>query len=418
MQTTAFTSRRLLFFTLYFTYIAVGIIGILPGPTLPLLASHTGIALDAAGWIFTGAAFGFACGVMLAGMLSRRFAPKYIVMSGLFLMGLTALITPITHSFPVLLTTQFVAGVGFGFLDVSINLLVTYSFHDTLGETLNNLHSSYCIGALLGPLLLSLVLTVLHNATWAYVIGTFIAIGCILSLVRQQPPTTIPDRARASSQTSPTYSQSILRQPLLWFMALQFFFYVAAEVGFSSWIVTAISQSAVISLAVAAPVATAFWTGQTAGRLLGAQIIKRGIFTEQRLVYLCIFGGGLSGLLIASFPSQLIISFIGSAIFGLCTGPLFPSLMAIASRWFVHALGAVSSVLLICCGLSGMIFPAFMGMLIPTLGISWVIAIPALACLGVAPPFWLALRKQQHTLQLQDQEHTIEEQHRLTNTLQ
>jgi hypothetical protein len=59
-----------------------------------------------------------------------------------------------------------------------------------------------------------------------------------------------------------------------------------------------------------------------------------------------------------------------------------------------------------------------MGMLIPTLGISWVIAIPALACLGVAPPFWLALRKQQHTLQLQDQEHTIEEQHRLTNTLQ
>lgn len=418
MQETRFTSRRLLFFTLYFTYISVGIIGILPGPTLPLLASHTGISLDIAGWIFTGSAFGFASGVMLAGMLSRRLAPKYIVMSGLFLMGLTALITPTTHSFPVLLGTQFIEGIGFGFLDVSINLLVTYSFHETLGETLNNLHSSYCIGALVGPLLLSLVLTILHDATWAYVIGTFIAVGCILLLVRQHPPTTVPNISTPSSQASLVRSRSILRQPLLWFMALQFFFYIAAEVGFSAWIVTAISQSAAISLALAAPFATAFWIGQTAGRLLGAQIIKRSIFSEQRLIYVCIFGGGLSGLLVAFFPNQLLISFLACVIFGLCTGPLFPSLMAMASRWFVHALGAVSSVLLISCGLSGMIFPAFMGMLIPSLGISWVIAIPALACLFVAPPFWLALRRQQQTLQLQDQEHTIEEQHRLSSTTQ
>jgi len=63
-----------------------------------------------------------------------------------------------------------------------------------------------------------------------------------------------------------------------------------------------------------------------------------------------------------------------------------------------------------------MIFPALMGMLIPSLGISWVIAIPALACLGIVLPFWLVSGKQRHTLQLQQQEHTIEEQHSLSST--
>src|SRR6266700_5440248 len=142
---TSQSKRRLLFYTLFLAYICAGIVSILPGPTLPILAQHTGVALAVAGWAFTSGATGFMVGVAIAGVMIGRIGPKYVLMSGLAIMTCTGIVTPWTHLFPVLLAAQFVAGIGFGFLDVSINIIVTLSFEDTLGETLNNLHSSYGI---------------------------------------------------------------------------------------------------------------------------------------------------------------------------------------------------------------------------------------------------------------------------------
>ena len=76
-------------------------------------------------------------------------------------------------------------------------------------------------------------------------------------------------------QQQPSLYRNVFLEPLLWFMALQIALYVGAELGFGSWIVTVLSQSAAISLALAAPAATAFllrpdyrktfrWTGTQA----------------------------------------------------------------------------------------------------------------------------------------------------------
>src|SRR5438132_11073755 len=101
-------NRRLLFYTIYLAYICVGIIGILPGPTLPILAEHTGVALDVAGWIFTVSAIGFIVGVAVAGLMSQKFGPKYAFISGLVIMASGGIVTSLTHSFWLLLIAQFV----------------------------------------------------------------------------------------------------------------------------------------------------------------------------------------------------------------------------------------------------------------------------------------------------------------------
>jgi len=405
---TSQSKRRLLFYTLFLAYICAGIVSILPGPTLPILAQHTGVALAVAGWAFTSGATGFMVGVAIAGVMIGRIGPKYVLMSGLAIMTCTGIVTPWTHLFPVLLGAQFVAGIGFGFLDVSINIIVTLSFEDTLGETLNNLHSSYGIGALLAPLVLSLVLQVAHDATWAYLTGSLMGLAGIFLLVRQHIP-TVP-RQKEGLQQQGIQTTTVFRQALLWLMALQLGLYVGAEVGFSSWIVTAVSQSAFISLALAAPSATAFWTGMTIGRLLGAQVLKRGILSEKQLLYVSIISGGASGLIVAAFVRYIGVSFGASLLAGLFFGPIFPGVMAIASRWFVHTLGAVSSVMLISAGVAGMILPVLMGFLIADIGFSWVMAIPALVCLAIVVPFSLALRRQRLALQLPADTQVTEEE--------
>ncbi len=407
MHSSLFHSRRLLFYTLFLAYICAGIVSILPGPTLPILAQHTGVALAVAGWVFTSSATGFMLGVAIAGVMMGRIGPKYVLMSGLVIMACTGIVTPWTHLFPVLLAAQFVSGMGFGFLDVSINIIVTLSFEDTLGETLNNLHSSYGIGALLAPLVLSLALQVAHDAIWAYLTGSLAGLAGLFLLARQHIPSVL--RQREGSQQQGIQAITVFKQALLWLMALQLSLYVGAEVGFSNWIVTAVSQSAFISLALAAPSATAFWAGMTIGRLLGAQALKRGLLSEKQLLYLSILGGGISGLIVAAFVGQIGISFGVSLLVGLFFGPIFPGVMAIASRRFVHALGTVSSVMLISAGVAAMILPVLMGFLIQGIGFHWVMAIPALVCMAIVIPLSLTLGKRYHVLQLLVDMQAVEE---------
>lgn len=409
-QRTTSYNRRLLFYTLFLAYIAGGILSILPGPTLPLLARNTHVPIAIAGWIFTAGAAGFALGVLLTGALASRVHPKTILMMGMLLMAIGAIIYPITSQFPVLLATALCKGVGFGALDVSINILMTLAFQDSLGESFNSLHSSYGIGALVAPALLSFTLTVMHDFRWAYFTGTVLSIICVIMLACQNAPSTAaqPGGSAQQAKTATVSTRQILRQPLIWLMALEFFFYIIAEIGFSNWIVTTISQTAAISLALAAPSATAFWAGLTLSRLLGGQVLRRAILSENQVLYLCVIGGSLSCLLVAIFPGQLLISFSASACAGFFFGPIYPGLMAIAARWYINAPNTLSGVMLFSCGISAMIFPVMMGLLIPIIGYNWVMTVPALGCLLILVPFIMAMIKQRRALQLPGTESTIE----------
>jgi FHS family glucose/mannose:H+ symporter-like MFS transporter len=403
-------NRRLLFYTLYLAYIGGGIMSILPGPTLSLLANNTHVSTAVAGWIFTAGAGGFALGVLLTGALAGKVRPKTILMAGLSLMAIASMIIPLTSQFPVLLATALCKGIGFGALDVSINILMTLAFHDSLGESFNSLHSSYGVGALVAPVLLSLTLTMMRDARWAYFTGAILAFICVVMLARQTAPSTaaLPAKSAQQARTGTVSARQIFRQPLLWLMAFEFFFYIIAEIGFSNWIVTAISQTAVISLALAAPFATAFWTGLTLSRIVGGQVLRRTSLSENQLLFVCIIGGCLSCLLVAIFPGQLLISFSASACAGFFFGPIYPGLMAIAARWYIHAPDTLSGVMLFSCGISGMIFPVLMGLFVPIIGFNWVMTVPALGCLLILVPFILAIANQRRALQLPRAESTIE----------
>ncbi len=405
--------RRLLFFTLCLSYIATGIVTILPGPTLTLIAKHVQVPLDVAGWAFTASSLGFTAGVLASGVISNRFGSKVLLMCGTATMGMMALVVPWTHSFIVLLVSEFVLGIGFSFVDVSVNVIVTLAFHDVLGETMNNLHSTFGFGALVGPLLLSLALQTVHDPTWAFAVGTIMALVTLLLLISQRVP-TVAKRSELpqEKQLHRNSMRGIFVQAALWFMALQMFLYVGAEVSFGDWITTAVRQGAAVSLVIAAPAATLFWLGLTVGRLLGAQILRHGMLNEKQLLYISFIGGSAAGLIVAAFPYILWLGFGASLLVGFFFGPIFPSVMTLASRRFVHALNAVSSVLLFSAGASGIAIPVMVGILITHAGIGWGMAVPALLCLFITVPFTLATSKRlasptPPTLQLADDVHTI-----------
>ena len=407
------SQRRILFYTLFLAYIATGIISILPGPALAVIAGHTHVTLDVAGWLFTSSSLGFSCGVFFAGWLSSRLNGKYLLMIGMIVMGSMAVILPWTHSFTLLLIAIFILGIGFSFVDVSVNILVTLAFHDSLGETLNYLHSAFALGALIGPLLLSLFLQTIHSAFWAFGTGTILALVAALLLALPYTPHVTHSAVAGNEQSGSTRVtvMSIFSQLVLWLMMLQMFLYVGSEVSFGDWVTTAVSQGARVSLVIAAPSVTMFWIGLTAGRLLGAQLLRRGLLSETRLLYTSFLGGGIAVLVVAFFAHSIVIAFGASLFAGLFFGPIFPGVMAIASRRFVHVLGLASSVMLFGAGTSGIVLPLLVGILITHVGISWGMAVPALTCLLITVPFALTLLRRfsqpSNGLQLSNETHTM-----------
>ena len=395
MVNKALSHRRLILITLGLAYIALGMLGTLPAVSLIRLASNTHVSLEVAGSMFTISAIGGILGNILSGFLIRSIKPKYLLMLGLFFLGSGSITIALTSSFPVLLLVQMVVGLAFGFIDISLNTMATLAFQETLSSDLNTIHGLFGLGALLGPLILAFGLQFFKSLELSYFVGAGVAAITILLVLGQQ----LPELARQATNVQQKRAanrelRKVLRQRFLWLMVLQLSISSAAQMGFRSWIVTAVSQSAAISLAQAAPVATAFFLGLTAGQFGGAQMLRRGWMSEASLLYAALVGGTFWSVIVALFPGQLLVSYVASALVGCFYGPLYPSIMAIASRRFVHAIGPVSSILISSTDATSMIVPAAMGLLIPALGINWVMAIPALCCAFVFLPMMLANRAQ------------------------
>ena len=395
MVNTTLPNHRLLLLTLGLTYIAIGMLGALPGASLIRLASNTHVSLEVAGSMFAISAFGSMLGIVLSGFLMRSIQPKYLLLLGLFFLGSGSTTIVLTREFPALLLGQMVIGLAFGFIDPSLNTIAALTFQERLASDLNTLHGLFGLGSLLGPLLLAFGLHFFNSLEFSYFVGASVAAITILLVLLQQLPgpvrqaTNVEDKRAANREL-----WNVLRQGLLWLMVFQVSLFAAAEIGFGNWIVTVVSQSAALSLAQAAPVATAFFLGLTAGRLFGAQVLRRGWMGEASLLYAALCGGVLCGTIVALFPGQVLVSYVASALVGCFYGPLEPSMMAITSRRFVHAIGPVSSLLIISTNATSMLVPAAMGLLIPALGINWVMAIPALCCAFAVLPMALAHRAQ------------------------
>ncbi|GER91189.1 hypothetical protein KDW_53510 [Dictyobacter vulcani] len=394
-------SQTFLFIACCFTFIANGLLGVLPGASLVILSQHTHTAPSTAGLIFTVSAFGTIVAVLLSNTLVKKIGSKVVVMVGLLGLIISSVIIPLAQQFSVWLGAEMLQGISAGLINIGITITLTLNFGNKLGEKLNMLHASVGMGSLLAPILLSYSLTLSGSPLLAFLCTALPGVFCLLAfyVLRFETRPGLLGSANANAlplqdSIMPGEPKKALKQTLLWFVALQVCLYVGAEAGFSSWVVTSISQQAAVSIQMATPAATLFWVGMTFGRMLVARLMKRGYLTNAQLLYISMFGGGASAILLTACMQMPVICFIASLGTGIFLGPIFPTLMAIATRRFAQLPGMISSVVLISSGFAGMTIPVSIGMLLPLLGARQVMLIPALMCPLIAVPYYLANRKE------------------------
>lgn len=217
------------------------------------------------------------------------------------------------------------AGLGAGAIDAGLN---TYAATHYSTRTVNWLHACYGIGATLGPVIMTSVLGADLPWQWGYGIvgvGQLVLAACCGLTYKRWPATSSTPASATAVPIHTASSMSTLRLPVVWLSIAAFFIYTGIEAAAGAWAYSLFTEARGISMHTAGAWVSIYWGSLTVGRL--AFGIVASFAPVHRLLPPCMLSIALGAALLWLNITNTL-SFVGLALAGLASGPIFPSLIA------------------------------------------------------------------------------------------
>lgn len=350
----------LLFGGCSYLYLANGIMALMVGALQPYLRESYGLDYRLTGFLISAHSIGNLIASFISGLLPLYLGRKK---SMLFLCsaGVAAFALILFTGNPwLLILAFFLTGINRGSISNFNNAVVT-DIATGKAWAMNLLHSIYCIGAFLGPMLVILV-TRNNSSRWTYVVllELLLLIVQLPLLIKLQIPNNYPKKKKDLSS-----NWSFLRNPRYLVACCILFSYLCAEQAVNGWLIIYLQDSGIMSPGFSQIMASVLWLIMLLGRLscafLTARIKKSLFLLYSAIGYLAAF----SLLLFSHSSSPAILGVIGTGLF---MAGLYPTIIAqigdIAAEYplalsFLMAFG--------CCG--SILMPSVIGMISQHVGI-------------------------------------------------
>ncbi|HLZ70440.1 MAG TPA: MFS transporter [Dehalococcoidia bacterium] len=368
----------------YFGFVLIGAYISAIGPGLPSIAARAQMPLAQAGTVLTAI---FAGGLVMspvAGRAMDRLGRRPLLIFGCAVHAGGCLGLSLARSWPQVLASGVLMGVGDSVLVVGYHVLLAELYPHEGGAALNRLNVFFGVGALLGPALAAASLGLLGDIRYVLWLVSASQIGAIAVLLSLR----VPGRAAPPAVHGGGLGGA-LRRPLFWWLALLITLYVALEVGLGNWTFTYLHRGGVGDTA-ASIVTSGYWLGLMLGRALSPAVLKR-LREPALLAAVSLASLALSALLFAGAGWRS-----GGAVeimlLGLAFGPVWPLAFAVATREFAAQAGAVSGLLAAAGSIGGLAGPWLLGLLLVEHGAYAGMVLICAASAGMAGCALLALR--------------------------
>jgi fucose permease len=347
----------------YIAFVALGLPDGLLGVGWPSIRAGFSIPLDAIGMLLVASVAGYMTSSFLSGFLLSRVGVGRMLAASCLLTGLALLGYTLAPHWWVMVFLGVFAGLGAGAIDAGLNTYVAAHFGEGLMQWL---HASWGVGITIGPMLMTLGLSVLNSWRFGYrVVSGFqiaLAIGFVLTLAMWSRNDT-PAEARAEKKLTEykTPLGETLRQPQVWLSIVLFFLYVGAESSLGTWTYTLLTESRGVDQTLAGFFAGSYWFTFTIGRILAGLVARR--IGVNRLVL-----GGLAGALLGTGlliwnPSE-IANVVAVAVIGVSIAPIFPAMMSgTRTRVGDHFAANTIGMQMAATGFGTAVIPSLMGVL-------------------------------------------------------
>lgn len=247
--------------------------------------------------------------------------------------------------YPIFLMVHLFVGLGFGGLDAGINGWMGQL--TDANQLLGILHGCYGLGCMILP---PLVTFLIHNTNWRWydyylVLATCASFTLLVTLIsfRYETPAKFAYlqyekhakkvEENGGDELAPVTVGDVARLKMAWMIAISLFLYVGGEVAFGQWLVSFLLRVKDFPYALALWMATCFWTGLTAGRMILGFVTAHYFTSEVKANWVYILGltlGFATFLLIQAIAAErntmiLGLDFVTVFLTGFITGPIFPS---------------------------------------------------------------------------------------------
>lgn len=306
-------TRRALFLG-FATFVLVGVSNTLYGPSFDRFSARYGVGVEVVGLLVSAQFGGALVAMVLSSWSLKRFGYRRQLVAGGLLTVAGALLVTQAPSWPLALSAAAIGGFGTGILVVSVNLMVARVFEAVASPALNLMNAVFGLGAIAGPLLVAVSAPRLEPP---FLVLAVLGLGVVAMAAGVRAP-AVRSPARGAGR--------VPIAPIVGF-ALVMFFYVATEVGITSWETEHLSGH--FGAARAAAFTSLFWIAITVGRLLAVPLSSR-LHPGRMVTFSLAFS--VVGLVLAQVPA---LAPAGYALAGLFLAPVF----ATNTAWFTQALG-------------------------------------------------------------------------------
>ena len=223
------------------------------GPAFPALQGRFDIGAQAVGLIVSLHFLGGFGAVVTIGPVIARLGYRRPLASAAALAAVGSAGVALGPGWELVLLGAFLLGLGLGFLDIGLNLLLVRSFDEGVAPVLNLLHALFGLGAVLG---LALMAAFIPRFGPPFVLVSFASLALVpLALGLTEPPRPEPALGRLTA----AWGRMVA-------FVLLFFLYVAVEVGVGSWETEHLAPA--FGPVRVAAFTSLFWAALTVGRLV------------------------------------------------------------------------------------------------------------------------------------------------------
>ncbi|HWQ36558.1 MAG TPA: MFS transporter [Blastocatellia bacterium] len=310
----------------YLGFVSIGLPDGLNGVAWPSIRADFGLPIDALGALLVMTTSGYLVSSFSSGRLLSHMGVGTLLALSCAATAASLLGYALAPAWWVMLAFGVLAGLGAGAIDAGLN---TYAATHFSARMVNWLHAWYGIGALSGPLLMTGLLERGHRwqAGCALVGLAQMALALCFGLTRRRwsndDAVVAPREAAEAARAVSIFTT--LRLPVMWVSVAIFFVYTGLEAAAGAWAYSLLTQARAVPMMVAGAWVSMYWGGLTAGRIVSA--LMAGRVPVRAWLRGCIIGQVVgAALLWADFSG--LSSFLGLALIGVASGPVFPSLIA------------------------------------------------------------------------------------------
>lgn len=332
------TRERWLLSIAFLGFISLGLPDTISGIAWPSVRSAFSLSQRGFGLIFISMGCGYCTSSFLGGRLMQAWGVGSLLVLSSLCVASGMYGFAIAPNWPVFLLFSVIWGVGSGGIDSALN---SYASRHFSARHVNWLHGCYSIGATLGPLLMTAMLTVAHSWRLGYALlgSVILFLSVIFAVTRHWWKTPVIPQAEGTGD--PATIRETLRQPLVWLSLLVFFLYTGLEFTFGQWCFTLLTESRKVHEETAGIFTGIYFGAIGVGRILLGTVVDRvGIDRLVRSSMLV----ALLGAGVFAISDSAVLSFVGIILMGSGMAPVFPCMMSatptrLGDRMASHAIG-------------------------------------------------------------------------------